>query len=90
MVAFSQPKGFSFQDEIDLLMFPTGLVKLSKDSEDTIQAIRQDFNKLANKIIIQTDVCRAQMLALTNLQQARMWAVQAVVDDQIVSGGEED
>jgi hypothetical protein len=73
----------SFNDELDRLRFPLELLPLDEDSKQDCKTIRKAFNELAHLVVGTTEVNRAQMLCLTALQEARMWAVQAVVDEAV-------
>jgi hypothetical protein len=75
--------GMSFKDEIDKIRFPLDMYPLNDDAQEQIKTIRKAFNQIAHLVSENTEVNRAQMLCFTALQEAKMWAVQAVVDEQI-------
>jgi len=54
--------------------------KLDEQSAMQADSLRGKFGELAWDLLAICPDNRARSLALTNLQQAKMWAVQAVVD----------
>jgi hypothetical protein len=58
-----------------------GFGPVNDDKKARMSAIRADFREIALSVLASTPPSRARSLALTNLQQAKMWAVQAIVDE---------
>lgn len=59
-----------------------GIGPVSEDQRERMDDLRSAARELAALIITACPNNRARSLALTNLQQAKMWAVQAVVDEE--------
>lgn len=57
-----------------------GFHQIDDATKRQADVIRGIFKDVAQKVTLEVPSNRARSLALTNLQQAKMWAVQAVVD----------
>ena len=70
-------------EEIAEVNRPYGFGPVSEDQKVRMTALREDFRDTALMVLKTTPPSRARSLALTHLQTAKMFAVQAVVDEEV-------